>query len=128
MTAFQQAILEVVRLIPAGNVASYGQVAAYIGTPRAARQVGWAMRSLEGTPDFPWWRVLNNAGKITIKGNHFNSAQLQRELLEAEGVTINDQYELAIERYRFHPDSATLESLKLDPAYITKVLAKYDMD
>jgi methylated-DNA-protein-cysteine methyltransferase-like protein len=59
------------------QVVSHGQVAAYIGTPRAARQVGWAMRSLEGTPSFPWWRVLNSAGRLTIKGNQFNTAQLQ---------------------------------------------------
>lgn len=127
MTVFQEAILRVVRLVPPGQVVSYGQVAAYVGTPRAARQVGWAMRSLEGTPDFPWWRVLNNAGKITIKGNMYNSAQMQKELLEAEGVPINDQFELDIERYRFRPDAATLERLKLDPEYLSSVLAKYDL-
>src|SRR5581483_5888883 len=101
MTRFQDAILRVVRTVPVGKVVSYGQVAAYVGMPRAARQVGWAMRSMEGTPDFPWWRVLNNAGRITIKGNQFNTAQLQKELLEAEGIEINQAFELNIERYRF---------------------------
>jgi len=127
MTAFQEAILRVVRLVPAGKVVSYGQVAAYVGTPRAARQVGWAMRSLEGAPDFPWWRVLNNAGKITIKGNLYNSAQTQKEFLEAEGVQISTAFELDMERYRYRPDATTLATLKLDPAYIDTVLAKYDM-
>lgn len=127
MTKFQEAILRVVRLIPAGKVVSYGQVAAYVGTPRAARQVGWAMRSLEGTPDFPWWRVLNNVGVITIKGNQFNTARLQKELLEAEGVEVTDNFELDIARYRFRPSSAVLQKLKLKPDFIQTVLAKYDM-
>lgn len=125
MTKFQEAILQVVRLTPVGRVVSYGQVAAYIGTPRAARQVGWAMRSLEGTPDFPWWRVLNNAGQITIKGNHFNTAHVQKKLLEAEGVIVDNELKMDIAFYRFRPDAATLQSLKLDPEYIKGVLAKY---
>jgi len=127
MTKFQEAILQVVRMVPPGKVVSYGQVAAYVGTPRAARQVGWAMRSLEGKPDFPWWRVLNNAGRITIKGNQFNTAQLQKELLEAEGVKINRDFELDIEQYRFRPDTHILKKLQLDSDYIASVLAKYDM-
>ena len=127
MTVFQQAVLRAVRLIPEGKVASYGQIAAYVGTPRAARQVGWTMRSMESAPDFPWWRVLNNAGRITIKGNMFNTAQLQKELLQAEGVEINDQFELSIERYRFRPTPKQLEPLKLDPQYIQTKLTKYDM-
>lgn len=127
MTRFQEAILRVVRSVPSGQVVSYGQVAAYVGTPRAARQVGWAMRSLEGTPDFPWWRVLNNAGRITIKGNQLNSAQLQKELLEAEGVEINRNFELDIEKYRYRADFASLKKLQLDPDYIRTVLKKYDL-
>ena len=127
MTSFQEAILRVVRTIPSGKVVSYGQVAAYVGTPRAARQVGWAMRSLEGAPDFPWWRVLNNAGRITIKGNQLNSAQLQKELLEAEGVEVNRNFELDIEKYRYRADAATLKKFKLDPDYVRTLLDKYGL-
>ena len=126
MTEFQIAVLSVVRLVPSGYVVSYGQVAAYIGAPRAARQVGWAMRSLGGgLPDFPWWRVLNNAGVITIKGDQFNAAQLQKELLEAEGVTVSADFTLDMARYRFRPEPALLSSLKLDADYVEAVLEKY---
>jgi methylated-DNA-protein-cysteine methyltransferase-like protein len=127
MTPYQQAILHVVRLIPHGKVASYGQIAAYVGTPRAARQVGWAMRSMEGAPDFPWWRVLNNAGKITIKGNMHATGQLQKELLEAEDIVVTDSYELNMKTCRWRPDPDTLASLKLPPEYIEKLLHKYDI-
>lgn len=125
MTPFQQAVLKVVRLIPRAKVASYGQVAAYVGAPRAARQVGWIMRSLEGTPDFPWWRVLSNSGTITIKGNLHNSALLQKELLEADGVEVNTAYKLDMAVYRFRPDTKLLSKLKLAPEYIKKLQAKY---
>lgn len=127
-TPFQQAVLQVVRAIPAGTVASYGQVAAYIGAPRAARQVGWALRSLEGAPDFPWWRVLNNAGVISIKGNMHSTAQAQKDLLTAEGVTVSTDFTLPMAEYRFRPTPADLQKLELDPAYIQSVLHKYDSD
>jgi methylated-DNA-protein-cysteine methyltransferase-like protein len=128
MTPFQEAVLRVVQIIPPGKVISYGQVAAYIGAPRAARQVGWAMRSIESADNFPWWRVLNNAGKITIKGNMHSTAQLQKELLEAEGVIINNAYELSIEQYRFRPNAQVLAGLKLEPTYLLTVLKKYDIE
>jgi methylated-DNA-protein-cysteine methyltransferase-like protein len=125
MTQFQQAVLQVVSAVPHGTVVSYGQVAAYVGAPRAARQVGWTMRSLEGASDFPWWRVLNNAGRITIKGNHFATARLQKELLQAEGVQIGQDFTLNMARYRYRPTAGELSGLQLDPGYIQTVLAKY---
>ncbi len=128
MTPFQEAVLSVVRLVPAGKVVSYGQVAAYVGTPRAARQVGWIMRSLEGAPDFPWWRVLNNSGTITIKGNMHNDALMQKNHLEAEGIEVSDTYQLDMNEYRFRPGPEVLGRLKLDPMYIEKVEKKYSVE
>ena len=126
MTPYQQAILHVVQLVPRGKVISYGQVAAYVGTPRAAREIGWAMRSMRPVDNFPWWRVLNNAGKITIKGNIHATATQQKELLQADGVIVNDDYELDIDKYRWRPDPKTLQNLKIDPDYIEKLQAKYN--
>ncbi len=128
MTPFQEAVLSVVRLVPAGKVVSYGQVAAYVGTPRAARQVGWIMRSLEGAPDFPWWRVLNNSGTITIKGNLHNDALMQKKHLEAEGIHISESYQLDMNEYRFRPSPTALARLKLDPSYIEKLEKKYSVN
>ncbi len=101
MTLFQRLVLERVHEIPYGKVVSYGQIAASIGSPRGARQVGWILRSMEGQPDMPWWRVVNNAGRITIKGNLLNDAERQRTLLCAEGVAVADDFTLAIEAYRY---------------------------
>lgn len=65
---------------------SYGQIAASIAAPRSARQVGWTMRELGSKAEIPWWRVINNQGKITIKGWIINDAEIQRKLLLAEGA------------------------------------------
>jgi methylated-DNA-protein-cysteine methyltransferase-like protein len=122
MTPFQSMVLTVVRMVPRGRVMSYGQVAAYIGAPRAARQVGWALHAMEGAPDFPWWRIVNNAGLITIKGSMLNSKQLQADLLRSEGIDVNEQLELDIKTYRYRPTARQLERLELDPDYIAKLL------
>jgi methylated-DNA-protein-cysteine methyltransferase-like protein len=113
MTEFQKAVLAVVRLVPAGKVVSYGQVAAYAGSPGAARQVGWVMRSLSGTQNFPWWRVVNNGGAITIKGNELNSREQQRQMLIAEGVAVNNDMTLDIESYRFVADPKQLVKFQI---------------
>ena len=100
MTEFQQKIVNAVKLIPRGKVVSYGQVALYIGMPRGAQAVGWALRVMP--PDsLAWWRVINNQGRISIKGNTFVDANNQKELLEAEGIKVLDNLEVNIEAYRF---------------------------
>ena len=78
--SFFSCVYDVVRRIPSGKCVSYGQIAWRLGTPRAARQVGWAMRKC---PDeLPWQRVIKADGSIAGGGY----AELRRALLEAEGV------------------------------------------
>ncbi len=87
MPSFFEQVYAVVRQIPHGKVASYGQIAALLGHPRAARTVGWALASLAEREenDVPWQRVINSQGRISIS-NLRHSADEQRMLLEAEGV------------------------------------------
>lgn len=103
LTSFSQLVVEAVRSVPHGKVVSYGQVATHIGMPRAARQVGWTLCRLEGV-DIPWWRVVNNAGRVSIKGNMFVTPGLQRELLRKEGVLVKEDFSFDIERYRYRLD------------------------
>jgi len=80
MNNFFTEVYGVVGRIPYGKVASYSQIARILGRPRAAREVGWAMRCC---PDhLPWQRVVKADGAIT--GGEF--AELRRAALEAEGV------------------------------------------
>jgi methylated-DNA-protein-cysteine methyltransferase-like protein len=60
-------IYNTVRRIPKGRVATYGQIAALIGSPQSARIVGWALRSLPAKSKVPWHRVINKAGMISIE-------------------------------------------------------------
>lgn len=88
---FFESVYEVVRLIPVGRVTSYGAIAAYLGSARGARMVGWAMNQCHARPDVPAHRVVNRQGLLTGK-LCFGSPTRMQELLESEGVWIkNDQ-------------------------------------
>ncbi|WP_323758058.1 MGMT family protein [Roseivirga sp.] len=82
-------VYEVVKLIPAGRVTSYGAIAEYLGTKSGARMVGWAMNAAHGLSDVPAHRVVNRAGVLTGR-HHFQTPSLMQERLEAEGVKVND--------------------------------------
>jgi methylated-DNA-protein-cysteine methyltransferase related protein len=80
-------IYQVIRKIPPGKVATYGQIAGLVGTC-TARMVGYALAALSDQPrdaDVPWQRVINAQGKISPHGFGMGSA-VQRQLLEDEGV------------------------------------------
>lgn len=85
-------VYEVVRQIPHGRVSTYGAIARYLGSPQAARMVGWAMNNAHGIePAVPAHRVVNRNGQLTGK-HHFQYPGQMQERLEAEGITIaNDQ-------------------------------------
>lgn len=78
-------IWQVVALIPAGKVATYGQVAALAGMPRHARLVGRTMRNLPAGSRLPWHRVVNASLKISLRRGSAGH-QEQRGRLEAEGI------------------------------------------
>ncbi len=87
---FRRRVYEVVRRIPAGRVTTYGDVATMVGSPRVARQVGWALAALgPEDDDVPWHRVINAQGRITIKGDLLRPDEQRRRLIE-EGVAFDD--------------------------------------
>ncbi|MBT3646898.1 MAG: MGMT family protein [Flavobacteriales bacterium] len=89
---FFDSVYQVVRLIPHGRVTSYGAIGKYLGAPRSARMVGWAMNGAHGvSPTVPAHRVVNSKGLLTGK-IHFSTPFAMEENLEKEGVEIkNDQ-------------------------------------
>ena len=101
MSLFKEQVLRFVKNIPKGKVASYGQVAVAAGSPRAARQVGGILRALGPDSGVPWWRVINNKGEISIKGNWEADKDLQKELLMNDGVKVNENYTIDINKYRY---------------------------
>ncbi len=99
---FKEKVVNFIKKIPKGKVASYGQVASVAGSPRAARQVGAILRGLNIEDGrIPWWRVVNNQGIISIKGNWTANKQLQRDLLRRDGVKVAEDFILDINKYRY---------------------------
>lgn len=86
---FFQDVYEVVKLIPRGRVTSYGAIAAYLGAKGASRMVGWAMNSSHSMPEVPAQRVVNRNGLLTGK-HHFGEPNKMQELLEAEGIKVEN--------------------------------------
>ncbi len=96
-------IYRVVKRIPKGRVATYGQVAELADLPRQARQVGYALHALSGQDDrVPWQRVVNARGEISERSVS-GTEPLQRLLLEAEGVVFNASQRIDLDRYRWQP-------------------------
>lgn len=79
-------VYAVVRRIPSGKVATYGQIAALAGLPRRARFVGYALHALPNGSVVPWHRVVNAAGKLSLGALSPSGAIEQRIRLEREGV------------------------------------------
>lgn len=86
---WRDAVVAVVSAIPAGRVLGYGQVAALLGRPRAARQVGYALAALDPGTTVPWWRVLRTDGSIALQGDP-TRGPLQAAALRAEGIEVHD--------------------------------------
>ncbi|HKR62955.1 MAG TPA: MGMT family protein [Thermoanaerobaculia bacterium] len=93
-------IWSVVRKIPRGRVATYGQVAELAGLEGHARQVGYALHNLPDHSNVPWHRVVNAKGEISER-TAGDSHELQRMLLEAEGVEFDTCGRLELKRYRW---------------------------
>jgi len=99
---FYERVEAFVRQVPPGTVVTYGQVALELGAPAAARAVGYALNALPEGSDVPWWRVINARGAISLKGRGAQ-ADLQRHLLEREGVRFDATGATELRRYRWWP-------------------------
>ena len=97
MTVFEK-IYEVVMTIPAGRVATYGQVAALAGNPRWARVVGYALHNNPQPGVIPCHRVLNRQGR-TAAAFAFGGGDVQRQMLENEGIVFEKDGTVNLERY-----------------------------
>lgn len=96
-------VYEVVALVPRGKVISYGQIAALLGSPRSARQVGWALSTCP--EELPWQRVVKADGSVT--GGEYE--ELRRKLLAEEQVEFLTDGRVNMEAHRWSPSLATLK-------------------
>jgi methylated-DNA-protein-cysteine methyltransferase-like protein len=102
--AFQK-IYAVVKRIPEGRVATYGQVAALAGLPGRARLAGTALRETPDGLEIPWQRVINAGGKVSRRGGLGVEEGYQRHLLEEEGVVFSAGGRVDLERFGWDPEA-----------------------
>jgi methylated-DNA-protein-cysteine methyltransferase related protein len=103
LSSTYQAIYAAVRQIPAGKVATYGQIAAIAGLPNQARLVGYALFRVDLASDIPWQRVINAKGEISQSAFRDGGDDLQRVLLEAEGIQFDPKGKISLHRYAWVP-------------------------
>jgi len=99
-------IYAVVRRIPRGRVATYGQVALLAGLPRQPRLVGYAMHALPNGTDLPWHRVINAQGRVSARSGDDAGGLRQRVLLEAEGLRFDAAGRISLARHGWKPRRA----------------------
>ena len=102
MASTYEKIYGVVKKIPRGRVATYGQIAALAGLPGQPRQVGYALNTLRGPYSIPWHRVINAKGEISQRSRP-GCEKLQRTLLEGEGLEFDGRGRIALARFCWKP-------------------------
>jgi methylated-DNA-protein-cysteine methyltransferase-like protein len=103
MSEFFSNVYKVVKKIPEGKVTSYGAIARYLASPQSSRMVGWAMNVAHSNTDIPAHRVVNRVGLLTGK-HHFPGISLMQQLLENEGITINDDQIVHFQDHFWDPE------------------------
>ncbi len=101
ITTYQR-IYAVVRRIPSGKVATYGQVAELAGLPGHARQVGYALNAMPEDDSIPWHRVINAKGEISLRTEP-GADNEQYRLLTNEGIQFADNGRVSLKQYRWRP-------------------------
>jgi methylated-DNA-protein-cysteine methyltransferase-like protein len=101
-TGFFKKVYQVAAKIPYGRVTSYGAIAKHLGTPKSARMVGWAMNASHNNSDVSAHRVVNRLGLLSGK-HHFGGANLMQQLLESEGLVVEENQIQNFEKYFWDP-------------------------
>jgi methylated-DNA-protein-cysteine methyltransferase-like protein len=97
--SFTEEVVEIIKAIPKGKVATYGQVARIAGNPRAARQVVRTLNTQTKKHNLPWHRMINAQGKIAIKDPM--GADEQKARLVAEGVEVSEKNTISLKKYQW---------------------------
>lgn len=101
MQAFSHRIIAIISAVPAGQVATYGQIAALAGRPRAARQVSRLLHSCSDKYDLPWHRIINARGHISLTGS---AARKQARKLQTEGIELSTGNRIDLAVYQWKPE------------------------
>jgi methylated-DNA-protein-cysteine methyltransferase-like protein len=107
VTPFTEKAKALIKRIPRGRVATYGQIACLAGFPGAARQVAWLLHSSSDKDRLPWHRVIGGRGRISLP--RVRGFETQLRLLRAEGVEVSPSGRVDLGRFLWEPRIRTLE-------------------
>ncbi len=99
MTPFSKTAIQIIQTIPAGKVATYGQIARLAGFPRNARRVSRLIHTCSNKYNLPWHRIVNIQGKISLTGEKYI---LQYEMLKQEGIEFSAKDRIDLERFGYN--------------------------
>jgi len=114
-SSFNHRVYGTVRGIPLGMVTTYGIIAQAMGDPRKAREVGWALYAKPKSDTAPAHRVVNREGRLS-GGWAFGSPEVQRGLLEAEGVGFLADDRVDLERHLWRPEECVVDERSVEPS------------
>jgi methylated-DNA-protein-cysteine methyltransferase related protein len=109
--SFAQRVKKVIKAIPKGRVATYGQVAMMAGNPRAVRGVVWILHSSSRKANLPWHRVINRKGKISLSPGQGYEEQKAR--LQSEGIQFDGEDYIDLNQFLWQPNSLDDEGVPL---------------
>ncbi len=95
--SFSERVKQLIKQIPFGKVATYGQIADYAGNMRASRQVAWILHSCSRKNNLPWHRVINSKGRISL--SLYRGYETQKNLLEKEGIVFKEDQSIDLDIY-----------------------------
>jgi len=99
---FSSRVKHAIKSIPAGKVATYGQIASIAGNHRAARQVAWILHSSSTKDNLPWHRVINRKGEISLSpGEGFEK---QKQMLVNEGIVFDHKNRINLKQFLWNPE------------------------
>ena len=107
---FTSKVIKVIKSIPRGKVATYGQVASFAGNPRAARQVVRILHACSEKEKLPWYRVINSKGKISLKPGYGYEEQMR--YLKKEKVVFSLEGTIDLDKYQWAPRKIDFGSSK----------------
>ena len=104
---FFSQVYGITKQIPFGRVTSYGAIAKYLGTPRSARMVGWALNASHLDDSIPAHRVVNRKGLLSGK-HHFKGSNLMQQLLENENVRVENNMVVNFDKLFWDPNNESM--------------------
>ncbi|MCR2821482.1 MGMT family protein [Lederbergia panacisoli] len=110
MNPFTVNVISIIKSIPEGRVATYGQIARLAGNPRGARQVSRILHSMSSKYELPWHRIVNAKGEIVI--GDAETAYQQHILLKREGIELVQEKQVILHQYRWEPTEFDWEWLE----------------